>query len=179
MTQTKFPIEADVEGVGQIIRIAQPFDQGLQSLREARATPISARDLAYARIKTGSRNSLSQSGSYVKEGVVYVPDQSLLIRDSPLLAKTRAQKAVESHKQGTEFYIDETFAEKYQKQAEEDAEKEPEKRRVLRLNSRGTFKIPTNRFADEELTLWLFKDLAENYGNFLKDRGRYPSRTDK
>ena len=161
--------EAEVEGLGIIHRVAKPFDEALKTLKGAGANPISARDLAYARIPEGSSSSLCTSGSYIKEGSVYVSDKSLLIRNSPLLNQKLVQKAVQAHRNGSEFNINDKLVDKYQEQAEADKNKSPEKRRVLSLNKRGNFNIPTNRFKDEELTLWLFKDLAENYGNFLKD----------
>ena len=48
-------------------------------------------------------------------------------------------------------------------------EKQPEKRKVFSLDKNQTFDIPTNRSRDEELTLFLFKDQAGEYGDFLKE----------
>ena len=161
--------EAKVEGLGIIHRVAKPFDEALKTIKSAKANLISVRDLVYARIQEGSNSSLCTNGSYIKEGVVYIPDKSLLVRNSPLLNQKLAKKATDCHRNGNEFDINNKLVDKYREQAEADKNKSPEKRRVLSLNKRGNFKIPTNRFKDDELTLWLFKDQAENYGNLLEE----------
>ena len=161
--------EAEVKGIGVIHRVAKPFDEALRTLREAGASPITARDLAYARTQEGKNSSLCTDGSYIKEGVLYVPDESLFIRNSPLLKQKLAQEARKAHRNSNEFYVGDKLVKKYQEQAEADKKKEPAKRRVLTLQKRGKFEIPTNRFKDEELTLWLFRDQAENYGKFLRN----------
>lgn len=163
-------IEAEVKGLGKVIRIAKPFDQALETLKKENARVISAKDLANARIQTGTESSLSRNGSYVKEGLVYVPDKTLFVRNSPFLVQTIARDAVQVHRNVNEFFVNNNFIQKYQEQAETDKKKEPEKRRVLELARRGTYKIPTNRFKDEELTLWLFGKKAQKYGDFLKQK---------
>ena len=161
--------EADVKGLGEVHKVDKPFDEALKTIKQAGASVISTRDLAYARIEQGRNSSLCNNGSYVKEGVLYVPGKTLFIRNSPLLNQRLVGKAVEAHRKGSEFYVDDKLANKYQEQAEADKNKTPEKRKTLAINKRGGFNIPTNRFKDEELTLWLFKDQAEAYGNFLKE----------
>ncbi|MEK6935277.1 MAG: hypothetical protein AABW67_00660, partial [Nanoarchaeota archaeon] len=162
--------EAEIKGLGIVHRVAKPFDEALKTIKGAGASLISARDLAYARIQEGRDSSLCNFGSYIKEGVISVPNQSLFIRNSPLLNQEFAEQAVQAHKDGKEFYIDDKLTNQYCKQAEADKNKPLEKRRVLSLNKRGKFEIPTNRFNQEELTLWLFQDQAENYGLFLRDK---------
>jgi len=49
---TQLQIEAEVKGVGRIVRVRQPFDEALQTLKQAgckRPYVISARDLAYSK----------------------------------------------------------------------------------------------------------------------------------
>jgi len=99
-----------------------------------------------------------------------VLDKSLFIRNSPILNQKLAQKATQAHRNSDRFYIGDNLIEKYQEQIEEDKNKNLTKKRVLSLDKRRKFSLPTNRFKSEELTLWLFKDLAEDYGNFLKDK---------
>ena len=163
-------LEAEVEGLGQVLRVAKPFDEATLTLKEQGASVISAKGLAYARNQTGIQSTFSQKGSYVREGLVYVPDKTLIIRNSPFLARTRAQKAVESHKNGNEFYIGEKFAEKYIEQAEEDKNKKPAGRRVLVVNKRGQFEIPVDSLDQEELGLFLFGEQAEKYKQLLKEQ---------
>lgn len=161
--------EAEVKGLGIIHRVEEPFDEALKTIKGAGAVPITARDLAYARMREGDDSSLCTRGSYIKEGVVYIPSKALLIRNSPLLNQKLAQEAVQVHRKSNEFHVNDKLTKKYQEQAEADKNKFPEKKRILIISKRGTFEIPTNRFKDEELTLWLFEDLAEDYGDFLKN----------
>ena len=161
--------EADVKGLGIIYKVNKPFDEALKTIKSAGAKVISARDLAYARIQQGKDSSLCNNGSYVREGVLYVQNKTLFIRNSPLLNQKLAKKAVQAHKSGNEFYVDNKLAEEYQEQTEQDKGKQPEKRKTLAISKRGSFNIPTNRFKDEELTLWFFKDQAESYGEFLRE----------
>lgn len=160
-------LEASVKNLGDIYEVKAPWDESLKALRNKRANPINARGLAYARIQEGRNSSLYQYGSYTQEGLIYVPKSDiLLVRKSPLLNKISSEKATQAHREGKEFYLD---AGKYQKQAEQDKNKDPQKRKVFTLNKKENFEIPTNRFKDEELSLWLFGDQAEAYGNFLKE----------
>jgi len=161
--------ESKVKSIGIICKVDKPFDEALETITHAGAKVITARDLAYARIQEGRDSSLCSNGSYVKEGLVYVPDKTLFIRNSPLLNPELAGKAVQSHRNGSEFYIDEKLIKKYEEQAENDKNKIPSKKRVLSLSKRGNFSIPTDRFNEDELTLWLFKDQAEAYGDFLRE----------
>ena len=162
--------EAQVKDLGKVVRVTEPFDKALQTLeQQGIRTPINARDLAYARIQEGRASPLCNCGSYVREGVLYVPDKTLFIRNSLLLRKKVSEQAVEAHRSGNEFYVDEKFVKQYQEQAEKDKDKEPQKRKVLTLNKMKTFEISTDKFTDEELTLWLFGDQTEDYGNFLRE----------
>jgi len=159
--------ETEVKGLGIVHKVNMPFDEALKIIRRARGRVILARDLVYGRAKKGRNSSLCNIGSYVKEGVLYIPDKTIFIKNSPLLNQRLAGKAVQAHRKGKEFYVDE-LVKKYQEQVNQDKNKQLEKRKTLAINKRGSFNIPTNRFKDEELTLWLFKDMAGQYGDFLR-----------
>ena len=66
-TLIKPKLEAEVEGLGSVYLTKASFDQSLESLRSIDIeNPISARDLAYARIKK-PKSSL-RYGNYTREG---------------------------------------------------------------------------------------------------------------
>lgn len=159
--------EGSIKNLGKILKAAAPFDKALQALRKAGVDhPITARDLAYARIqacKEKSLSSLYEEGSYVREGKIYTPYREVLfISDSPILES--AEEATDCFRAEKDFYLD---PEKYFNLAEVDRKKTPEERRVLLVDKRENYFIPTKRFADEEITLWAFKDQAMEYGQFL------------
>ena len=164
-------LEAEVEGLGYVYLTEAYFDQALESLRDfGIENPISARDLAYARTK--NPESSLRYGSYTKEGFLYLRNEPVLLAlDSPLLDISLARQAVKANRKGDYFSTDKGVYNKYREKAEEDKNKSPNGRRVIILPGKKDYEIPTNRFNEDELTLFLFKDQAENYGNFLKENG--------
>ena len=169
-TLTKPTLEIEVKGLGKIYRADLPFNKALESLNEEKAKIISSRELAYARIKEGRNSSLSNYGSYTREGFLYLKNEPVLLAlDSPLLDLELAEKAVEANKKGNYFLTDRKVYKKYREQAEKEKNNSPLNRKVLILPKRENYKVPTNKFNDDKLTLFLFKDQAENYGNFLRD----------
>ncbi len=159
--------EADIQNLGSISYVAAPFDQSMDIFKEKGLTLISARDLAYARIRDAESNgvknsSLCQNGSWIKEGVLYVPNGKnnlFLLRDS-LVLKNPAE-ATDAHRNSKEYKISEKAVKKHVK--------ESGKKNVLALKSLDA--VPTNRFGEDGLTLWLFDDIAGEYGKLLSDSG--------
>ncbi len=170
-TLVKPTLEAEVEGLGKVYRLNIPFDQSLESLREfGIANPISSRDLAYARIKKGIKSSLSSNGSYTGEGFLYLKNEPVLLDlNSPLLDLELARQAVEKNRKGKYFLADSKIYREQREIAEDDKSKEPKKRKVLIIPKRESYEIPTTAFNEDELTLFLFKDQAEDYGMFLRE----------
>jgi len=169
-TLIKPTLEAEVEGLGEIYRIDRPFNKALESLREQKTKVISSRELAYARIKEGGDSSLCNSGSYTREGFLYLKNEPVLVAlNSPLLDLQLAEQAVEANRKGNYLSTDKKVYEQYKEQAEQDKNKILQERKVLIFPKRENYEIPTNEFNENELTLFLFKDQAENYGNFLKE----------
>jgi len=164
---SQLQLEAEIENLGRISYIDARFDTALQLLRDNSNELITARNLAYARSKEDSRHSLSQYGSYIKEGDVYIPNktpQILLIRNSPLLQLELAKEAVKAHRSGKEYSIESSLAKEYSGKSSEDQNSE-----VFPLTNLEAIK--TNKFAEDKRALWLFQDQAENYGKFLCDSG--------
>ncbi len=178
-----------INGIGKVYRvIGLPFDESLEFLKKYNAEPISLRDLAYARIQTGKYSDISENEFSVKEGAICACDKILLFSRSPLLDSTKQEIDAElwGHssipeeygkrgallKQGVKtLYFNKNQLEEYLGQAEQDKNKEPQKRKVLISKTNKNYEIPTNRFNNEELTLWAFKDKAKEYGLFLRDAG--------
>jgi hypothetical protein len=143
--------------------------------------PISARDLAFFANCTQDglvdtsfdgwlKGRLTYIHTWLKEGVIYDKESPLLlVRTSPLVEIETAKKATQAHMKGEEFYVDPI---RYQEQAEKDRSKSPEERKVFEL-SRPTedLDIPLDRFGKDELTLWLFQDQAQAYGEILSSEG--------
>ena len=70
------------------------------------------------------------------------------------------EEATEAHRKGKDYYIDEWVAEEVA--AEKISVQVPDERQTL---------IPTNRFADEKITAFVFGRVAKRYGEFLKECG--------
>ena len=104
----------------------------------------------------------TQYSSPVSELVIYLPGSKALFVRNPEIVKS--QRELNCWRGGEEFY---EGAERYLEQAEEDSNLPPEMRRVLALNSNRDFAVQTNRFGENERTLWMFQDKAEDYGSFL------------
>src|SRR3989338_5334246 len=179
-------LEGVVEGLGKIMVTKAPLFEAIGQLERAGASSmISLRDLAYARMKSTKEDSLCDTGGFVVEGSVYLPNNPLLlVRESPLLnpakkAEAEKIKREEALSDSADRRLEnlhilglEEFCDVYKGVAEEDMHKEPQERSVYLLRNEGNkieLDIPTNRFAEEGLTLWAFRDVAEDYGLFLRN----------
>ena len=152
----KAQIESEVEGLGKIYRIERPFDESLKALREQNAGVISGRDVAYARISLGPKNNISTYGSYVKQCFLYIPKKGLFLScESPIIEF--AEDATNCHKNENEFYPDKNQVEKALAKS-------------VRVPD-NLAAIPIDRFGENEVTSFLFEDLAEKYGSFLGKHG--------
>ncbi len=157
-------LEASIKGLGSVFYAEKPYDEALAMLKPAK--PITLRDLAYARIKEGYNSSLSGKGSYVKQGIIYIKKENpLFVFDSPIISS--AVEATENHRKGEEFTNFDV--KKYLEIAEEDKKKHPSKRRVLISATTKSYSIPTNRFNEDEIALLAFKDISQEYGDFLRN----------
>jgi hypothetical protein len=107
--------------------------------------------------------SLSRYGSYIQEGNIYIPNEKgiVLVRNSPVLVSPK--EATQAHRNGKEFHIDAELAHSYLDKAKSNSDE------AFLLKDRKS--IPTNRFSENELTLWLFQDQAQDFGDFLANTG--------
>lgn len=138
----------------------KPFDLALAELQAAGyKAPISADLNARLRIEQGKDAYVSRNGNWTREGFIYVPgeDKVRLVKESPILASP--VEATQAHREGKEFYLDSI------------PQQEHGIARELVLIRYDQKPIPTNRFADEEITNFLFTTQAQAYGQFLKEVG--------
>ncbi len=117
MSDSKIQLEGTAPEIGNIAYVERPFDQATEDLKVEGFTNISARDLAAARIALGYNHSMSQMGSYVKEGDLYIPQnlsstgktKVLFLRDSLVLQNSSA--ATNAHRNRVEYFVDKKSAE--------------------------------------------------------------------
>jgi hypothetical protein len=161
----KLELEGHVKGIGKIYYVEAPFDEEMKLFEENGLALISAKDLAYARIKLGKDHSVSQNGSWVREGDLYVPERLaskasiVLLRDSLVL--DNPSTAVNAHRKGNEAKINEDKA----MSVLEEAKKGSKDYHVLE----STDAIPTTEFGENATAVFLFGKYAKDYGLFLKD----------
>lgn len=116
---------------------------------------ISLEEMAKLRIQEGRNTDISILGNRVREGSIYIPDKGIfLTKKSQIIANA---KEVENYYSmfGTsdEWYLT-------------DAEVEEALADSIELKVRS---IPTNRFADEPVTVFAFGETAKAYGEFLRE----------
>jgi len=130
--------------------VVAPFDKGKELLKKEGYNIISLQKNAELRIQEGANEDVSKNGNWTREGVLYVPKKGkFLTKISPIMAN--AKRATNCHRKGQDFYLT-------SKQVEESLSDSVE----LLEDS-----IPTKRFAEDEITVYAFGNLAEKYGNFL------------
>lgn len=134
--------------------IVAPFDEGKRALAREGHEIISLEEDAMLRIQEGANEDISKNGNWVREGAIYVPDKGIfLTKNSPIMSN--AEGATNCHRNKKEFYLT-------------DEQVEEALAYSVALSARP---IPTNRFADDEITSYAFGDVAERYGQFLKKEG--------
>ncbi|MBI2106386.1 hypothetical protein HYT57_00220 [Candidatus Woesearchaeota archaeon] len=126
--------------------VEAPFDKAKEELEKAEYTVI--------RMQEGPASFVSRNGNWVREGVIYVPNKGrFLTKNSPIMAN--AQEATKCHRSNKEFYLT-------------DAQVEESLADSVELSDKA---IPTNRFAENPITVYAFGDIAEQYGQFLRNAG--------
>lgn len=153
-------IETQIDGLGSIYYSDDSaFNTASKQVLSKSKELISLRDLAYARIKSGKKSSLSQNGSYVREGILFLPfaeNRRLLLRKSLVLQHSFS--AVNAHEKNREYFLPKNFnVESYLEQIGKD------NYQIVTYTQ-----IPTNRFGEDKITVWAFQDQAEEYGRFLR-----------
>ena len=133
--------------------VEKPFDEAKAELEAKRYEVISLEEFARLRTELGKEHHISKWGSYTREGFLYVPQKGVfLVRNSPILAN--AKKATDCHRNGSEFYL---------------TDEQVEQSLASSVQFKDANSIPTNRFAEDERTVFAFGESAGKYGEFLKE----------
>jgi len=134
--------------------VATSFDEGKEALAKEGYRIISLQENARLRMQEGKDAFVSQNGNWTREGVLYVPGKGkFLTKNSPIMAN--AKEATDCHRKGQDFYL---TAEQVEQGLADSVE-------LIGDN------IPTNRFADNKITIYAFGEDAKKYGEFLKLAG--------
>ncbi len=139
--------------------VRDPFDRALETLQNKGYEVISTADNWRLRTEQGEYTPISINGNYVREGRIFTKrNKSKIVRNSPILLSAR--EATQAQESGNEFYP----TEQQMIDSLEDSIEFPSNRA----------RIPTNRFGENKLTVWLAQGdtrLAKNYGLLLGDVG--------
>lgn len=147
-------VNIDIKKPGALVSayVESPFDEGKEVLEKERYKIISLRDNAMLRIQEGKDSFVSKNGNYTIEDLIYTPQKGIYLTKKPSIMQN-AKEATEGHRNGKEYYLTSNQLE----EALSDS--------ILMPNKA----IPTNRFKEEELTVYAFENYAEQYGYFLRE----------
>jgi len=131
--------------------VVVPFDEGKAVLEANNYRVISLEENAGLRIHEGEDAYVSRNGNWVREGILYLPDKRVLLtKNSPIM--DNSEEATSCHRNEEDFYLNNYQVEKALEDSVEIKDKE----------------IPTNKFGEDELTVYAFGENAESYGRFLE-----------
>lgn len=135
--------------------VTDQFDDAKAELERDGFSMTSLEENAKLRIWSGKNSHHSQHGNYTKEGFIYVPksNEVILVKHSPAL--DFAEEATNAHRKSIEYFLSDEQVEKLLDNS-------------IRI-SYDIRPIPTNRFKDYEVTVYVFGRQAAAYGEFLKD----------
>ena len=163
-------LETEIKGLGKVFYCVDSFDISCKAVLEKCDSIISMRDLAYAFMADAEycgswkSSSLCTNKSYVREGALVTPKQTILLSESLILKNPSAALAAHSNYLGartfSEYYLPDLNVEELLHQIGKD--------NYCIASERS---IPTACFEDYDETRWAFKDQAKNFGLFLKDCG--------
>jgi len=127
-----------------------PFDKAKETLESKEYRIISLEENAKLRIQQGLDSYISKDGNWTKEGVLYIPNKGIfLTKNSPIMQNPREA----AHNYREEYFLTDKQVERALQYSV----------KLLREN------ILTNRFKDNEITAFAFGEIAEQYGQFLKE----------
>ena len=155
--------EANIPGLGTIFYCEHPdFKSSLEAIMNECSEVISLRDLAYARIKQGKYGILTMRGSYVREGSLFIPNKEnkrIFLRESLVLKDPGDYGCYEVAID--ELFMPESFnVDAYLEQIGKD--------NYIILKDNDTYRVPANRFGEDERAVWLYQDQVKDYGLFLE-----------
>ncbi|MBS3081204.1 hypothetical protein J4221_07065 [Candidatus Pacearchaeota archaeon] len=134
--------------------VVAPFDKGLEVLQEGDYRLISSQENSRLRIQEGYQAYISQMGNWVSEDAIYVPNKGKFLTKVSHIARN-AREATQAHRNGEDFYLNENQVEECLADCVE-------------LTSES---VPTNRFGENEITIYAFGEHTEDYGKLLREYG--------
>ena len=137
--------------------VCAPFDVAYAKLQKAGYRIIEPEQFAQLRIANGANHSVSLNGAYTSMGDVMIPQKGRFLTQVPFVTRDPTE-STQAHRQGKEVFI-----------SKEDAES------ALTLGSvkvpYNQSSVPTDRFAEDPITAFVFGKTAKAYGEFLKENG--------
>lgn len=158
--------ECIVPGLGMVSYVSAPFNVAVNLIKKDGSDIISAQDLAYARVQSSKNelipSSIYTNGSYVKEGVVYNHDNGEIVLTRKSTVLLHPDKAVKAHDKGGESLITGKQAKKIYEMIDKNSDS------VFVLKNLKN--VPFKRFGEDERTIWMYQDMAEEFGLWLDDK---------
>ncbi|MEM4306906.1 MAG: hypothetical protein QXU88_02565 [Candidatus Woesearchaeota archaeon] len=132
----------------------------------------SAYDIAQLRLASNELY-INNRSVWISENINYFPKEKKVViaakRNNPILKGSNPALATYCHRQGRELELEENIAKSLYDLAEKDIAK-AKRSGALLLSEIPSF-IPSNRLSEEAISIFLFGDLAKEYGLFLKKHG--------
>lgn len=149
-----------------------PFDKGIAALRREGVRLISAERLALVRVSDDPKSPFSMQGNWVAENYIYATNGDILVASgsyNPLLKNP--ERATDAHRAGKEFYLEDKVFEELRGIAKADPEEAIRSGVLLVMRKDIQGEIPSNRLAESPIGLFLFRQQAKPYGEWLKAQG--------
>ena len=170
----------------ELQRYTGNFSKCLAEVVRAKQKIATAKQGMEYRIEQGVDSDVCQGGFWCPENFNVVDGRILAALGdyNPLIPY--AEQAVNAHRGGKEFYLNDAVllngksaTEVLKEIAEQDSEKPVYKKRVLDLGQTQTHPVSTDSFADDNGIVFLArgKISANRYGLFLKNKARTPKIT--
>lgn len=153
----KLTIDIKYEDVTSAYTLDFNFCEGKKFIEEHGFRIISAEENARLRIREGKHAYISQWGrNWIREGFIYIPQKgAFLTKKSPIM--DNPEDATKANSKEMHYFIT------------------PEQMEWALSDSIKIkdidFKVPVNHFGDDEITSYVFGDVAQSYGEFLADAG--------
>jgi hypothetical protein len=136
--------------------VAEPFDLAVAELRENGFDVISGEENTEQRILQGADADVSQNGNYIKEGSLYVKNKGRFFTRKSLVLLNPVD-ATNAHRNDKEYAVTPRQVEMALGKIGVDSVKVPYNKKP----------IPTNRFGEDPITVFMFGKQAQLYGDFL------------
>jgi len=170
----------------ELQRYTGNFSKCLAEVAKAKQKIATAKQGMEYRIEQGVDSDVCQGGFWCPENFNVVDGRILAALGdyNPLIPY--AEQAVNAHRGGKEFYLNDAVllngkpaTEVLKEIAEQDSEKPVYKKRVLDLGQTSTHDVSTDSFADDDGIVFLArgKTFANKYGLFLKNQAGIPEIT--